>query len=234
MVYFAYELPLVIPVFWFTDIELGGLGFTPFLIAIFLGVSGLAQAIWLLWAFPPLQHRFGSVGVLRWCSYAWPLFFAFNPVCNVLLRNDLSALFWATAPVLQLLGSGVAMAFSKMPSSGPISSLLIMVLAAAIQLSVNDIAPSPATLGTVNALALALSSGIRAVAPAASTSLFAVGVRGQILGGQLAWAVLIVQALTLVIGLRYLPKKAEGKVNKSNGLSDSVGDGHVDAQDANS
>jgi len=46
-----------------------------------------------------------------------------------------------------------------------------------MQLALDDIAPSPATLGTLNGLALTLVSGVRAVAPALFASLFAMGVR---------------------------------------------------------
>jgi len=75
-------------------------------------------------------------------------------------------------------------------------------------------------LATLNSLALALSSGVRALAPALSTSIFAIGVRGQILRGQLAWVIMIVQGVALIVGVRYLPKKAEGRIDKSDNRSD--------------
>ena len=83
---------------------------------------------------------------------------------------------------------------------------------AAIQLALNDIAPSPSTLGTLNALALTLTCGIRALAPAAFASIFATGVRTQILDGYLVWLVLLILALALVPPLRWLPAKAEGRL----------------------
>jgi hypothetical protein len=71
-------------------------------------------------------------------------------------------------------------------------------------------APSPATLGTLNAVALAVGSGIRAFAPALFASLFATSVRLHLLGGQLIWVVLGILAVIMVAVLRWLPKKAEG------------------------
>ena len=104
----------VLPVFWFTSVELGGFGFSPLQISIFLGIAGLSQAIWLLVAFPPLQHRFGTGGVLRSCSVVWPVMFAFTPVCTVFLRHGWNTAFWISAPIALVVGSGVAMAFSEL------------------------------------------------------------------------------------------------------------------------
>lgn len=81
-------------------------------------------------------------------------------------------------------------------------------------MAVNDIAPSTQTLGTMNAIALTLSSALRSVVPALATSLFAVGVRYQILHGQLAWIVLSLSTVILAVSLRWLPAKAEGKTAK--------------------
>lgn len=81
-----------------------------------------------------------------------------------------------------------------------------------MQLALNDIAPSQSTLGTLNGLALTVSSGLRAVAPALFTSIFATGVRGQILWGYLVWFVLVILALVLTISMRWLPDKAEGRI----------------------
>ena len=73
-------------------------------------------------------------------------------------------------------------------------------------------APSPSTLGTLNALALTLVSGIRAVAPALFASIFATGVRTQIFDGYLVWVVLVLLALGYTTAVRWLPEKAEGKL----------------------
>jgi hypothetical protein len=82
-------------------------------------------------------------------------------------------------------------------------------------LALNDIAPSPSTLGTLNALALTLVSGIRAVAPAAFSSIFATGVRNKILDGHFVWVILVSMALVYILLVRWLPEKAEGKLKES-------------------
>ncbi|MCJ1402908.1 hypothetical protein MMC11_006129 [Xylographa trunciseda] len=171
-----------------------GYGFSPLQISLFMALAGLSQAVWLLIAFPPLQRRFGTGGVLRGCAVVWPILFFMAAFGNFILRQEWRLTFWIVAPTTLALGSGIAMAFT------------------AIQLALNDISPSPTTLGTLNALALTLVSGIRAVAPAAFASLFAFGARTQILDGYLVWLVQVFLALALFPLLRWLPEKAEGRL----------------------
>lgn len=83
---------------------------------------------------------------------------------------------------------------------------------AGVQLALNDIAPTQSTLGTLNAVALTLVCGIRTIGPALFSSIFAAGVRSQFMNGYLVWLVLILIALPGSIGIRWLPKKAEGKI----------------------
>ena len=87
----------------------------------------------------------------------------------------------------------------------------------AVQLALNDISPTPAALGTLNALALTLVSGIRAVAPALFASLFATGARTQALGGYMIWLVLVVMTVGTAALTWYLPAKAEGRVKAKSG-----------------
>ncbi|KAE8449021.1 hypothetical protein EG329_008609 [Mollisiaceae sp. DMI_Dod_QoI] len=183
----------VCPVFWFTAPELGGYGFTPIQISMFLGGIGISQGIWLLVAFPYLQRRFGTGAILRACYIAWPIFFFAAPICNLFLRwgGKWETAFWIVSPTLQIGGSGVSMAFT-----------------------LNDIAPSHATLGTLNAISLTLVSGIRTIGPALFTSIFAAGARSQFMNGYLIWVVLILVALPGTIGIRWLPAKAEGMVSE--------------------
>ena len=88
---------------------------------------------------------------------------------------------------------------------------------AGVQLALNDVSPSHETLGTLNAIALAAQSGMRAVAPAVATSIYAVGVKYHILGGQLFWLCQVVLAFGLFGLLRFLPAKAGGVKRKQVG-----------------
>jgi hypothetical protein len=103
------------PVFWFTEVKLGGYGFSPFQMSLLMGATGLSQALWVLFVFPPLQRRWGTGGVLRACTIFWPIFFALSPFSNFLLRRDLTVAFWIFGPAASVIGTGVAIAFSESP-----------------------------------------------------------------------------------------------------------------------
>ncbi|KAH7033699.1 major facilitator superfamily domain-containing protein [Microdochium trichocladiopsis] len=188
----AFAYTAIVPVFWYTPPELGGFGFTYLLISSFMALNGFSQATWLLLIFPRLQRRFGTNGVIQGCAVAWPFFFALMPFLNTLLRIGTpfaDNLFWTIAVVAMLVGPGVAMAFTG------------------IQLLLNDVAPDPLALSTLNAMALALTSGLRSFSPALFTSIFAFSVNNQwLLAGHFSWLVLLLIALglagyVLVVGL---------------------------------
>ncbi|KAG0645782.1 Efflux pump azaK [Hyphodiscus hymeniophilus] len=115
--------------------------------------------------------------------------------------------------------SGVSMAFSKLPLSSSVPHQFEPQYTG-VQLALNDIAPTHATLGPLNGIALALISGIRSFAPALFSSIFATGVRMRILDGLFIWVILVILALTYTVAIRWLPERAEGKVkSEANGGS---------------
>lgn len=190
----GFSYTAIVPVFWFTSTALGGFGLTPLQISLFMGLTGLSQAIWLLVVFPPLQHRIGTNGVLRACGYAWPFFFAVMPFMNLIMyqgTREAELAFWILIPILLAVGPGVSMAFTG------------------VQLALNDVSPAPEALGTLNALALTITSGLRAFSPALFTSLFAIGVKDQIVWGYLVWVILVVLALVYIVSSRFLPEASE-------------------------
>ncbi|KAL1864410.1 hypothetical protein Daus18300_007642 [Diaporthe australafricana] len=184
----ALAYTAILPVFWFTKIRLGGFEFSSLQISLMLAVNGVSQAAWLLLVFPPLQHRWGTNKVLRVCAIVYPFFFALCPLGNVLLRNGYDKAFWYSAPPLLAIGSGISMSFT------------------AIQLALNDVSPSPAVLGTLNALALTGTSVLRSFAPALFTSLFALGARTQLLDGYAIWILMLVIALGFTVVARFMPE----------------------------
>lgn len=62
---------------------------------------------------------------------------------------------------------------------------------ASVQLVLNNVSP-PGTAGALNGVALTLNALVRAVTTEASTSLFAYGVKRNLLGRYLPWVILIV------------------------------------------
>ncbi|KAI1206826.1 MFS general substrate transporter [Annulohypoxylon truncatum] len=204
---FAYTA--IVPVFWFTNVQLGGFGFTPLQISLLLGLTGLSQAIWLLLIFPPLTNRLGTNGVLRAAGTAYPFFMVIMPFMNLILYQGTHAAetaFWVLMPILLVLGSGVSIAFTG------------------VQLALNDVSPSPETLGTLNAMALTVASGLRAFCPALFTSLFAVSVKKQLLWGYLVWLVLAIMAVGFTISTRFLPPTSEKGYERVAAESEREGD----------
>ncbi|KAJ5951351.1 uncharacterized protein N7479_009764 [Penicillium vulpinum] len=197
----AFAYTAIIPVFWFTPVHLGGYSFTTLQISLMMGLNGAAQATWLLLVFPPLQKRIGSNGVIRLCAFIFPLFFLCCPLGNVLLRMGTDGsvkAFWILLPTGLAIGCGVSMSYT------------------AIQLALNDVAPSPRVLGTLNALALTGTSTLRAFCPALFTSLFAMGARTQLAGGHAIWILMLVLASGLSVTTKFLPEpKVIGKRRNS-------------------
>ncbi|KJZ76366.1 hypothetical protein HIM_04095 [Hirsutella minnesotensis 3608] len=186
----AFVFTSIIPLALFSPVSLGGMGFTPFQITLYMAVQGASQAMWLLLVFPRLQRRMGTKGVLGVCSIAYPFFFAGYIVLNAMLRQGSEpaiVCFWILGFVVAVIGPGVSMAFT------------------CVQLALQDISPDPHLLGTLNALALTLASAIRSFAPGVSTVVYAVGVRNQILYGHLAWVILIPLSAALYFITRRLP-----------------------------
>ncbi|KAK4200177.1 putative permease of the major facilitator superfamily [Triangularia verruculosa] len=187
----AYSYTAILPVFWFTEVDLGGFGFSPVQISWLMGLTGLSQAVWMLAIFPPLQARIGTNGVMRVCAKAYPLFFALGPVFSMLLRTGNPALvtvFWALAPLAFCFGSGVSMSFT------------------AIQLAVSDVAPSTRTLGTLTSISQAVVSGMRSFSPATFASLFALSVKAQwLLEGYSIWVLMVTMAFGFTVLSLRLP-----------------------------
>ncbi|KAI0803737.1 major facilitator superfamily transporter [Xylaria sp. FL0064] len=203
----AFAYTAVVPVFWATGVDLGGLGFSPLQISLFMALTGFSQAVWLLLVFPPLQRRLGTNGVMRACGLAYPFFMAVMPLLNALLRRhepSAETAFWILAPTLLVLGVGVSMAFTG------------------AQLALNDVSPSHETLGMLNALALTLTSGLRSFSPALFASLFAIGAGSQFFYGYLIWVVLSLLALGFTISTRFLPETSEKQ--PENGEQGNAGD----------
>jgi hypothetical protein len=184
----AFSYTAIAPVFFFTPVSLGGYGLSPLQISLFMCLGGGSQSLWLLIAFPWLQARLGTKGVMKLCATAYPVMFVVLPLCNLLLRAGYNAAFWSIVPVFLVWWSGVAMSFT------------------AIQLVLNDVSPSPAVLGTLNAVALTLVSGIRAFSPALFASLFAASVKSGILRGHLIWILMVVLAVGFTVAVRWCPE----------------------------
>lgn len=189
VMFLAFAFTAILPVALYTPVDIGGLGLSSVQISAYMAAQGASQALWLLLAFPLLQRRLGTRGVLYACALVYPLFFVGYILMNLLLRDGSGpamAWFWIIGPLVALVGPGVSMAFTG------------------VQLALNDAAPAVHLLGTLNAIALTCTGAIRSVVPGAATALYAVGVRNQIVWGHLAWLILLPIAMALFFCLKWL------------------------------
>lgn len=207
----AFSYTAILPVFYFTPVALGGFGFTPLQSSIFMGLGGLSQALWVLLIFPYLHARIGTKAIMTSFGNAYPVFFASAPLCNILLRYHFTLVFWILAPVLVVLGSGVAITFT------------------AVQLVINDVSPTPRVLGTLNAMALTLVSGLRAFSPALFASLFAASVKSGKLGGHVIWILMVALAASFAVVARWTPEvQGSSKTGNGNGVGVKNGQSPVE------
>ncbi|XWW97854.1 hypothetical protein V2A60_005841 [Cordyceps javanica] len=187
----CFAFSAILPIVLYTPIKLGGMGYNPPSITVYMTGLGISETVWMVAVFPLLQEKVHTKGVLKLCAIFWPLSFAGYVLMNAVLRAErtpayrvFSAIIWASNV---LFGSGIWLAFT------------------AAQLAVNEASPSRSVLGKLNSLAEICSSLSRTVVPPLSTALFAVSIGGQILRGYLVWVVLMVLSLGLPVALYWFP-----------------------------
>ena len=85
----------LIPLFAFSPVNSGGLGFAEWQIAFMLVVRGVASGAIHLLFFPSLQRRFGNATVVRVCAFAQTALFVLLPSLNRVARIGCpSRLMW--------------------------------------------------------------------------------------------------------------------------------------------
>lgn len=187
VMFIAIAFMAIHPVVLYTPVYHGGLGLSTAQITAFITAVGGSETLWLMIAFPLLQRRVGTKRVLRVCSWLWPLFFAGYAATSILEREGETVAAIVVSVTNIVVGPGAFMALT------------------AVQLAVNKASPSPGVLGKLNSAVEILFSIIRSVVPGIATAIFAAGARGNILGGYLAWVVLIVAAMGLPVILKWFP-----------------------------
>ena len=190
----------LIPLFCFTPIHNGGLGFTSTEIGNTLSLRAIATLSIQLFVFPPLQRRIGTVRLYQWLMCLWIPSFLGYPVLNGLARNDHPTLVWIGLAFVLILSSIANMAFGKSQFPLVFLNLLANRIAATVcnLIMTNAAAPSRRLLGAINGYSQFIQAIVRIIGPGGASILFAVSIDKQILGGSLVWIVL---GLVGVIGV---------------------------------
>ncbi|KAG2146246.1 major facilitator superfamily domain-containing protein [Suillus clintonianus] len=158
----------ILPVFYATPIELGGLSLDPPRIGAILAVSGLANGTSQFFFFSRLQNRFGAgaINTVGVCAGV-PIVLLF-PVINALARTyGMGLAVWLSVGVQLALTPSLVMCYS------------------CLALFISAAAPNRASIGTTNGVAQLLIAGGRIIGPALVASIFSYSMQE----GHNAWMV---------------------------------------------
>lgn len=151
---FRIAFTSVLPVFYATSIELGGLSLDPPRIGNILAVQGAAHVIFQLFVYPRLHDHFGARALhITGIGSSIPLVILF-PVTNTLARAyGIGLLVWLCVAIQLALMISLTMCY-------PCLSLFVKAAA-----------PNRASLGATNGIVQMFDTGVRVIGPA-SASIF--------------------------------------------------------------
>ncbi|KAI6040742.1 major facilitator superfamily domain-containing protein [Pisolithus marmoratus] len=183
----------LVPLFYATPVEVGGLGLSPFAIGVCMTVFGIGNGLFQMLFTARAIDCFGEKRMF--CSVVlafFPMISTF-PIMNWVIRvqNEVGPVIWALILVQLLLWAVVDMAY------------------AVIFVFVTRASPNKHSLGTMNGLSQTATSIARAIGPATFTSLFALSKEYNLLGGNLVYVVFLILLCLLVFLSRRLPELKE-------------------------
>ncbi|CAA7266807.1 unnamed protein product [Cyclocybe aegerita] len=194
----------LLPLFFHTPIELGGLNLDPARIGYIMGVYGAGMGLFQMLFFAKIVRRWGTrrVFIVSMATFV-PVFMLF-PVASLIAKR------WG-------LGWGLWVAV------GLILFLLFIMDTAfgCIFMYVTESAPNRRSLGATNGLAQTTVSSARAVGPALTTSLFSFSVQKNLLHGHGVYVVLAIFSCGAVYLGTLLPHRIWSKQVGSEDASDS-------------
>jgi MFS family permease len=176
----------LLPLFYSSPIEHGGLNFSPSTIGVLLGIFGLANGVFQAFFFAKFIKRWGAKNVfIIGMSSFLPIFLLF-PVMNLLARR------WGHSPIVWMAVACQLVTAMVMDMAYP--SIFIFITSAS---------PNKRSLGATNGLGQTVVSVLRALGPALSTSLFALSLEHNLLGGYAVYVVLLIlSGLSLLLAVR--------------------------------
>ncbi|KAI0649187.1 MFS general substrate transporter [Trametes meyenii] len=184
------------PLFFSTPIELGGLGLPPSTIGLILGSFGIMDGVFQALFFAKFVGRWGQKRVFQTGMAMFLPLFVLYPAINIVARtHGISPLVWALIIVQLALTVIMDMAYG------------------CCFMFVTSAAPDKNSLGATNGLAQLAASIVRAIGPAGSTSLFALSLDQNWLGGNAVYVIFtVLSCLFMLVGL---PLPRYGWANES-------------------
>ncbi|EUC58979.1 MFS general substrate transporter, putative [Rhizoctonia solani AG-3 Rhs1AP] len=181
----------LLPVVFAVPVKNGGLGFSPRTIGVILGLQGIVTSLFQACFFAPLHRRFGNKKIYVTGYICYLFLILLLPVLHTLATLEMTRTVWVALALLLVFSCPAFTAFSCMA------------------IYVNSSAPSKDSLGTLNGISQTIIAIIRAIGPAAATSLFSLSVEKNILGGYCVYAILLGMIFVGIGASRWL--KDEGR-----------------------
>ncbi|KAI5988261.1 major facilitator superfamily domain-containing protein [Pisolithus marmoratus] len=183
----------LVPLFYATPVEIGGLGLSPFAIGVCMMVFGIGNGLFQMLFTARAIDCFGEKRMFCLVVLAFFPMISTFPIMNWVIRvqNEVGPVIWALILVQLLLWAVVDMAY------------------AVIFVFVTRASPNKHSLGAMNGLSQTATSIARAIGPATFTSLFALSKEYNLLGGNLVYVVLLILLCLLVFLSRRLPELKE-------------------------
>ena len=179
---------VLMPLFLSAPISLGGLGLEPAMIGTILGAVGLLDGVVQALFLARVVNAWGPKRVFQLGLTTFVPLFALCPLMSLYARaHGLTWVVWAMVGVQNVLRCVMHMSFGT------------------IFLFITSSAPDRRVLGAVNGVAQVVASVVRAVGPAAATSLFATSLERNWLGGYGVYAILIPSCILLSSVSTFLP-----------------------------
>jgi Na+/melibiose symporter-like transporter len=104
----------LLPLFCFTSVEHGGLGFDAKRIGSVISQRSVSVLIIQMVAFPWFQKRVGTTRLFKWLMTLWIPTMLLMPLCNIFARMGNETLLWIGLYLFMLVGSLAGMAFGKL------------------------------------------------------------------------------------------------------------------------
>ncbi|KAL4074787.1 major facilitator superfamily domain-containing protein [Scleroderma yunnanense] len=189
----------LVPLFYATPIEVGGLGLSPTIIGTCLALWGLLNGLFQILLVNKLIDHFGEKKLFCNAILAFFPLIAVFPIMSLVVRSQekVGPVIWVLM-ILQLFCMVIVNMSYWRSTSGVISVL------------VTRATPNKYSLGAMNGLSQSTCSIARAIGPATFSSLFAFSKERNILNGNLVYGVLLVLACFLVFLSRFLPDLTNG------------------------
>ncbi|PPQ80161.1 hypothetical protein CVT25_001454 [Psilocybe cyanescens] len=174
------------PIFFSTPVHLGGLGLPPStignLLASFGLLNGAAQALF----FARASNRWGPRNVFMWgLALSIPAFATFPYISHLIRYQGYSTTLWVIVGLQIVLSIGLCFCYASLvyiQLNSPLGAIFIFIASAS---------PNRATVGATNGISQTTVSIMRAIGPAAASSLFSISLDKGYLDGYLVYYVLV-------------------------------------------